>query len=152
MNNTAPAKWWQQKAVMITAIIAMAVVAIAALNSGKAETTAAVSQQTPEATAPVSPTPTPTPTPQAATQEPVAPAPAPVDVTVPNVVGMDYQSAQDLLRSQGLVVLPATDGTGANRIPLLDANWFVTGQDVAAGSTVPTGTGVTCTILKYTDS
>ncbi len=80
-----------------------------------------------------------------------APAPAPASVQVPDVTGMNYQDAQDLLRANGLAVYPANDGLGANRIPVLDLNWFVVTQDVPPGTTVEAGTGITCTILKYTD-
>ena len=87
----------------------------------------------------------------AATAPAAAPAAAPASVKVPDVTGKNYQDAQDLLRANGLTVLPAKDGLGANRIPLLDANWYVVSQDVPAGSTVEAGTAVTCTILKLTD-
>jgi PASTA domain len=81
----------------------------------------------------------------------VAPAPQPSTVKVPDVKGMNYQDAQDLLRANGLIVLPATDALGADRLALVDLNWYVVSQDIAPGSTVDAGSGITCTILKYTD-
>jgi hypothetical protein len=72
-------------------------------------------------------------------------------IVVPDGVGMDYQSAQDLWRSAGLIVAPATDATGANRIPFLDSNWVVLDQDLKAGTTVDPNTAITATIKKFTD-
>jgi beta-lactam-binding protein with PASTA domain len=73
-------------------------------------------------------------------------------VVVPNGVGLDYQSAQDLWRAAGLHVLPAKDATGANRLPVIDSNWLVVGQDPSAGVTVKSGSFITATVRKYTDS
>lgn len=70
---------------------------------------------------------------------------------VPNGVGMDYQSAQDLWRSAGLHVAPATDATGAHRLPLIDANWVVLSQDLKAGKKVPVDSFITATVKKYSD-
>ncbi len=90
-----------------------------------------------------------------ASPQPSDPAPAapvqPATALVPDVTGMDYQAAQDLLRANGLVVMPATDGLGANRLPVIDSNWYLVSQDLQPGSTVDAGTAITCTILKYTD-
>ncbi len=99
------------------------------------------------------------------TVEATAPAPAPetadavVDsspavpskVTVPDGVGMNYQDAQDAWRAVGLHVAPANDATGANRIPVLDANWVVLSQDLKPGSKVAADSFITATIKKYTD-
>jgi len=70
---------------------------------------------------------------------------------VPNGVGLDYQSAQDLWRSAGLHVMIATDATGAHRLPLIDSNWVVLAQDLKAGSKVPTDSFITATVKKYSD-
>ncbi|MBB4751992.1 PASTA domain-containing protein [Actinoplanes lobatus] len=72
-------------------------------------------------------------------------------VKVPNGVGMDYQSAQDLWRAAGLHVAPATDATGAHRLPLIDANWVVLAQDLKAGKKVPSDSFITATVKKYSD-
>jgi len=72
-------------------------------------------------------------------------------VKVPNGVGLDYQSAQDLWRAAGLHVAPAKDATGANRIPLIDSNWIVLSQDPEAGSRVAVDSFITATIKKSSD-
>ena len=80
-----------------------------------------------------------------------APTSKPTKIKVPNGVGLDYQEAQDLWRAAGLVVLPGTDATGANRIPILDRNWVVLEQDLKPGTTVDDGSSITATIKKFTD-
>lgn len=72
-------------------------------------------------------------------------------IKVPNGVGRDYQSAQDLWRAAGLHVAPAHDATGAHRLPVIDANWVVLAQNLKAGSKVPTGSFITATVKKYSD-
>jgi beta-lactam-binding protein with PASTA domain len=71
---------------------------------------------------------------------------------VPDGVGSNYQDAQDLWRAAGLHVLPAIDATGANRIPIIDSNWYVLAQDPAAGTVVPMDSFITATVKKYTDN
>lgn len=91
--------------------------------------------------------------PAAGEQAPAATTSAapPARVTVPDAVGMNYQDAQDLWRSSGLIVGPAVDATGANRLPVLDLNWVVLEQEPAAGEVVDTDTMITATVKKYTD-
>jgi PASTA domain len=72
-------------------------------------------------------------------------------VVVPKGVGLDYQSAQDLWRAAGLHVAPATDATGAHRLPIVDSNWVVLSQDPPAGAVVDRGSFITATVKKYTD-
>jgi hypothetical protein len=72
-------------------------------------------------------------------------------IEVPRGVGLDYQSAQDLWRAAGLHVAPAKDATGANRIPVIDANWIVVSQDPKAGTMVDAGSFITATVKKDTD-
>jgi len=88
-------------------------------------------------------------TPAAAETTPAVEA---ANIKVPNGVGKDYQSAQDLWRAAGLHVAPATDATGAHRLPVIDSNWVVLSQDLKAGSTVPADTFITATVKKYSDS
>ena len=83
------------------------------------------------------------------TQEP---QPAAAKVTVPNGVGKDYQTAQDLWRAAGLIVAPATDALGANRLPIIDSNWVVLSQIPKAGTKVKSGSTITATVKKYTDN
>jgi len=71
---------------------------------------------------------------------------------VPNGVGLDYQSAQDRWRAAGLIVAPAKDATGENRIPVIDANWVVVSQDPRAGTTVDAGSVITATVKKDSDA
>jgi hypothetical protein len=72
-------------------------------------------------------------------------------IRVPNGVGLDYQSAQDVWRAAGLHVTPAIDATGAHRLPVIDANWIVLGQDLKAGSKVRAGSLIQATVKKYSD-
>lgn len=81
---------------------------------------------------------------------PTTPVP-PSMLTVPDGVGLDYQKAQDLWRRAGLHVAPAVAATGAQRLPVIDSNWVVLSQDLAAGSTVPTDSFITATVPKLTD-
>lgn len=73
-------------------------------------------------------------------------------IVVPDGVGMNYQDAQDLWRSAGLIVAPATDATGANRLPFLDSNWVVLAQDLTPGDRVPADSMITATVKKYSDN
>lgn len=82
---------------------------------------------------------------------PPAPGGTPAQVTVPNGVGLNYQQAQDEWRGAGLHVAPAVDGTGAHRLPVLDSNWVVLSQDLAAGSKVAADSFITATVKKFTD-
>ncbi|MBI1377787.1 MAG: PASTA domain-containing protein [Frankiales bacterium] len=107
-------------------------------------TTAAAVTPESSAPAPVSSSP------ETATSKPAETAAADT-ITVPNGVGMDYQSAQDLWRAAGLHVAPATDATGANRLPIIDSNWVVLAQDLKPGSKVPADSFITATVKKYTD-
>jgi hypothetical protein len=72
-------------------------------------------------------------------------------IRVPNGVGKDYQTAQDLWRAAGLVVGPGIDATGANRLMVLDSNWVVLKQDLKAGSKAEVGDTITATVKKYSD-
>jgi beta-lactam-binding protein with PASTA domain len=72
-------------------------------------------------------------------------------VTVPNGVGLNYQQAQDAWRGAGLHVSPATDASGAHRLPIIDSNWVVLSQNPPAGATVAVGSFIVATVKKYTD-
>jgi hypothetical protein len=78
-------------------------------------------------------------------------APKPAKLKVPDGVGLDYQSAQDVWRAAGLHVAPAEDAKGAHRIPVLDANWIVVSQTPKAGTQVDAGSSITATVKKSTD-
>jgi beta-lactam-binding protein with PASTA domain len=132
--------------------IAIAALSMAALAGCSTATPAP--QSAPATTIFVTQTPAPPTEPSSApsvapTEEPQS---APSKVTVPNGVGKDYQTAQDLWRAAGLVVLPATDALGANRLPVIDSNWVVLSQSPKAGSSVESGASITATVKKYTDN
>ncbi len=82
----------------------------------------------------------------------VSPVQAASCVKVANVVGKNYQTAQDIWRGQSFVVLPAKDGLGLGRLSWKDKNWKVIGQSPKAGTCAKKKSGVRATIVKYTDS
>jgi hypothetical protein len=53
---------------------------------------------------------------------------------VPDVVGMDLQSAQDTLQAHGFYNLGSHDVTGESSFQILDRDWRVVNQDPAAGT------------------
>jgi len=96
-------------------------------------------------------------TPSAAAQgnsapEDVTPAADPDTVVVADMIGQNYQDAQDVWRASGLVVTPADDATGANRLPFIDSNWYVVDQTPPGGTEVPNGSNVKATVKKYSDN
>ncbi|SNY74153.1 PASTA domain-containing protein [Paractinoplanes atraurantiacus] len=115
-----------------------------------AATTAAVPAQPADLPTSAPPT-TKAPTTKAPTTKAPVTKAAPAKIKVPSGVGLDYQSAQDLRRSAGLIVAPAKDATGAHRLPVIDANWVVLAQDLKPGSTVESGSLITATVKKYSD-
>ena len=68
---------------------------------------------------------------------------------VPNVVCKDLQAAQDTLQSAGFYNLGSRDGTGQGRSQLVDRNWVVIAQSVAAGSTPGPTARIVLTAVKY---
>jgi len=68
--------------------------------------------------------------------------------TVPDVVGMVHQTAQDTMQASGLYVLLERDASGQGRLLINDRNWVTTGQEPAAGSVVDCGVEVTLTAKK----
>ncbi|WP_447005566.1 PASTA domain-containing protein [Saccharothrix isguenensis] len=99
---------------------------------------------TPPATAPA--TTEPTATEPAATTAPATEAAK--TCTVPNVVGMIHQTAQDTMQAAGLYVLREQDATGQGRVLVLDRNWTTTAQTPAAGEVVPCDTEVLLSARK----
>jgi hypothetical protein len=92
---------------------------------------------------------TPAATEPAAT-EPAATTSAPAEktCTVPNVVGMIHQTAQDTMQAAGLYKLREQDATGQGRVLALDRNWTTTAQTPAAGQVVPCDTEVLLSAKK----
>lgn len=58
----------------------------------------------------------------------------------PNFVGMGLQSAQDTAQSAGFYALASHDALGHDRHQILDRDWKVCSQNIAAGKTVATDT------------
>lgn len=88
-----------------------------------------------------------------AATEPAATAPAATEpvaktCTVPNVVGMIHQTAQDTMQAAGLFMLREQDATGQGRVLALDRNWTTTAQTPAAGQVVPCDTEVLLSAKK----
>jgi hypothetical protein len=128
-------------------------IGIGASNSTMTTTTVATPEVTKTVEVPAAaPAPAAPAAPAPAAPAPAAPAPvAPSSVLVPNAIGKDYQTAQDLWRAVGLHVAPGIDALGAHRVAVLDSNWVVLSQSPAPGSSVPTDTAITATIKKFTD-
>jgi len=61
---------------------------------------------------------------------------------VPNFVGMGLQSAQDAAQKAGFYGLDSHDALGRARNQILDRDWKVCSQNIAAGKKVPTNTGL----------
>src|SRR4051794_5735434 len=91
-----------------------------AASSGTSEPE--VQEQTPEPTA------EPTPKPKKKKR------PKPAAITVPAVVGMDHQAAQNRMQAAGLYNLRERDATGEGRLMIWDRNWVVVRQSPAPGS------------------
>ncbi|CAO5157225.1 PASTA domain-containing protein [Frankia sp. AiPs1] len=77
-------------------------------------------------------------------------APA-VQKAVPNVVGMNHQTAQDTLQAAGFYNLAEQDATGQGRFLVLDRNWHVVSQSPAGGTVIGTDSQVMLRSKKYTD-
>ena len=71
--------------------------------------------------------------------------------TMPKVVGMNLQLAQDLLQSKGSYILDQVDHKGLLRIQVLDSNWKVCKQSPSPGKVVLASTVVTLSSVKLTE-
>jgi beta-lactam-binding protein with PASTA domain len=71
--------------------------------------------------------------------------------TMPRVVGMNLQLAQDLLQSKGSYILDQVDHKGLLRIQVLDSNGKVCKQTPSAGKVVLASTVVTLSSVKLTE-
>jgi beta-lactam-binding protein with PASTA domain len=83
------------------------------------------------------------PTDPSTSQEP------PVKGTVPNVVCLDLQKAQDTLQAAGFYLLGSEDATGKHRQQLVDRNWVVVSQSASPGSTPDPKTRITLGAVKF---
>ncbi|MFI9006437.1 hypothetical protein ACIGNX_04265 [Actinosynnema sp. NPDC053489] len=68
--------------------------------------------------------------------------------TVPAVVGMVHQTAQDTMQAAGLYRLREEDATGRGRLLVIDRNWITTAQSVAAGEVVDCDTEILLSAKK----
>ncbi|GAB20834.1 hypothetical protein GOEFS_132_00650 [Gordonia effusa NBRC 100432] len=71
-----------------------------------------------------------------------APSTTQAVATMPNVVCMNLQAAQDKIQEAGVFFSRSKDATGAGRKQVLDSNWVVVAQTPAAGETVTEGQAV----------
>lgn len=71
--------------------------------------------------------------------------------TMPRVVGMNLQLAQDLLQSKGSYILDQVDHKGLLRLQVLDSNWKICKQTPGAGKVVFASTVVTLSSVKLTE-
>lgn len=80
------------------------------------------------------------------TSEPTTPTPE--KATVPNVIGMNHQQAQDTLQAAGFYVLREQDATGKGRQLVWDRNWQVVSQSVQGGASASLDTAITLSSKK----
>ncbi|WP_329087908.1 PASTA domain-containing protein [Actinomadura citrea] len=111
-------------AALLAAALAVTACGGTAENAAPAKT---VTVAPPSATAPVS---TPTVSPSSTK------VPAAKKVRVPNVVGKNHQTAQNIMQAAGLWMLQEEDATGQGRMLILDRNWQVVRQKPKAGTSV----------------
>jgi len=128
--------------VVVVVIAALAVIGSALDNKDDASTAASTAPTTSTTPAPVVTQPSVVVT-QAPVPIVVTPPPAPttvetpagVDFVMPDFVGMDLQSAQNLVQTNGVFVSRSHDLLGS-RNQVLDSNWIVCDQNIAAGQQV----------------
>ena len=80
---------------------------------------------------------------------PEADATANRTLRVPNVVGMNHQSAQDTMQARGFYSLREVDATGRGRMLLWDRHWKVVRQTPRAGTRVSESATITLYSVKY---
>jgi hypothetical protein len=74
--------------------------------------------------------------------------------TMPNLIGMNLQGAQDAIQSltRGAVWFSgSTDLTGKGRAQIIDRNWQVCTSTPAAGTTITTSTAVRFGVVRDTE-
>ncbi|TRV74650.1 hypothetical protein FKN01_24010 [Streptomyces sp. 130] len=149
---------WARKRVLLPAAAGLFVAgAVAGSAGGSGTENAGSATPAPLATVTVTASPKAGTTPAA---EPPAPKgttrPADDDsgakASVPDFVGMGLQSAQDAAQAKGFSALTSHDSAGRDRMQLLDRNWKVCSQNVAAGKSVPTSTELDFGAVKTEES
>jgi PASTA domain len=78
--------------------------------------------------------------------------PKPTAGVVPKVVCMNLQDAQNEMQAAGFYNLGSQDGSGQGRMQILDRDWVVVKQSVAAGTKPGPTTRITLTSVKYGES
>ncbi|WP_245788121.1 PASTA domain-containing protein [Amycolatopsis marina] len=68
--------------------------------------------------------------------------------TLPDVVGMNHQRAQDTMQAAGFYALREVDASGQGRALVWDRNWVVVSQSPEGGADVPVDTVVTLNSKK----
>lgn len=74
---------------------------------------------------------------------------------MPDLVGENLQDAQDAIQTltdYGIALTTSTDATGTGRLQVLDRNWQVCAQNVAAGDTIIPDTMIDFTVVKLDES
>jgi hypothetical protein len=111
-------------------------------ETGEASTSATASTSS-SAPSPVAVAPTPAPVTVTVTETPApVPSPAPatatapvVDFAMPDLVGLDLQTAQNLIQGNGVFLSRSHDLLGM-RNQVLDSNWVVCTQNIPVGQQV----------------
>lgn len=103
------------------------------------ETTSELPPPEPSTTTTTEPAPTTTTTTTTTSLVPPPPAPESTSATMPNVVCMDLQSAQDAIQAAGVFFSRSFDATGAGRSQIVDRNWIVVSQDPQPGASIEEG-------------
>jgi len=70
-------------------------------------------------------------------------------MTVPNVVGMQLQAAQDRLQAAGFFNLTSHDATGQGRMQIWDRGWIVVSQSRRGGTRASAGRQIDLGAKKY---
>ena len=147
VNKKKP--WYKSK----TAIIIGAILLLSGIGNamnGQSQTAAPVASESSDVMTQAVDDATPEPT---ETQEETAmpeetPAAAVETFSMPKVVGMNLQDAQDLLQSLGSYLMDQRDATGQGRLQLLDRNWTVCSQEPAPGTKTDISEIVTLSSVK----
>ena len=119
------------------------------VDSGPSTSTEATTAATAASSTTTTPTPTTapastsTPTTPATSSPPTTPAtsspPTPLGATMPDVVGLGLQEAQDRIQTTGVFYSRSFDCTGAGRQQVLDRNWVVVTQTPDPGAPIAEG-------------
>lgn len=86
--------------------------------------------------------------PNGAERAPETPTEAPNDSVLPDVIGMDLQSAQDTLQAHDYRHLESIDDTGRGREQRWDRNWIVVDMSPEPGSRTPAAYEITLFVVK----